>query len=209
MSPVDRLEREIVDARPMCLSFLRDRLALSDEDAEDVFQIAFMRAARRLRQGSFKYKSSVTTWFLTIAQHVALDQIRSPAAKMCSLDALEGGDSAAAEKSWREPILGADCNRFFQPIPAPFARLCAVEHEQLIARTVEKLLSSLSAKLRSVVERFYLRGEDCFTIARDLTIPRATVLTRLHSARTALRRRFAERRIDGTPIQAILSDSQD
>lgn len=208
MSPVDRLEREIVDARPMCLSFLRDRLALSDEDAEDVFQIAFMRAARRLRQGSFKYKSSATTWFLTIAQHVALDQIRSPAAKMCSLNALAGGDPDEGEP-FREPKLGADCYRIFQPIPAPFARLCAVERQESIARTVEKMLSSLSAKLRSVVERFYLRGEDCFTIARDLAIPRATVLTRLHSARTALRRRFAERRIDGTPIQAILSDSQD
>jgi RNA polymerase sigma factor (sigma-70 family) len=125
MSPVDRLEREIVAARPMCVSFLVRQFDLSEEDAEDVFQVAFMRAARRLRQGSFKYKSSATTWFLQIAKNVALDRIRSPAAKMCSLDALEGGDSAAAEKSWREPILGADCNRFFQPIPAPFALLCA------------------------------------------------------------------------------------
>lgn len=208
MSPVDRHAHAIVAARPMCVSFLVRQFDLSEEDAEDVFQIAFMRAASQLRRGAFHGDSAISTWFLQIAKNVALDRIRSPAAKMCSLDALAGGDPDEGEP-FREPKLGADCYRIFQPIPAPFARLCAAERQESIARTVEKMLSSLSAKLRSVVERFYLRGEDCFTIARDLAIPRATVLTRLHSARTALRRRFAERRIDGTPIQAILSDSQD
>ena len=194
-----QLEAECAALRPACVEWLARRLDIPEDQAEDVYQTAYIRAVGAIRRGLFQGDSSVKTWFFKIAEREQIDRVRSCASRLLvSVEAMREGGGALARRSgeneevpeW-EPRPGPDAHRHWQPIPPPFQALLDAEREAGLSSATGRILRAVSGKLRPVVEMFYLAGEECPSIARKLGIPKGTVLTRLHQARKQLRRRFA------------------
>ena len=213
LSPEDvaALEAECSALRPECVKWLVRRCGIPMDQAEDAFQSAYLRAVLAIRRGLFHGDSSVKTWFFRIADREMLERARSAAARLVvSIDAARDGDVRAprsrddeANPSF-EPRLGPDSWLQIQKIPMPYSALLAAERETGLSQASARLLRSLSGKLRPVVEKFYLRGERCDEIARELDIPNGTVLTRLHQARKTLRRRFTRNNKHPRSIDAMI-----
>ncbi len=194
-----QLEAECAELRPACVAWLARRLDIPEDQAEDVYQTAYIRAVGAIRRGLFQGDSSVKTWFFKIAEREQIDRVRSCASRLLvSVEAMREGGGVLARRSgeneevpeW-EPRPGPDAHRHWQPIPPPFQALLDAEREAGLSSAADRILRALGGKLRPVVEMFYLRGEECPRIAETLGIPKNTVLTRLHQARKALRHRFA------------------
>jgi RNA polymerase sigma factor (sigma-70 family) len=142
------------------------RLLRHTQDAEDVFQAAFLTLARKA--GSITAGGSVGSWLYKVAYHIALRVRRRtaqlpmaavPAGKL----ALPPSESAVV---WRElgPVLDEEIQRLPERFRAPFV-LC------------------------------YLEGKTNEEAARELACPRGTVLSRLARARQRLRARLTRRGI--------------
>jgi RNA polymerase sigma-70 factor (ECF subfamily) len=90
--------RLIVNATGDRLVRLAARMLGSTADAEDVVQEAFVKAYRSLTQGSFDFRSSVSTWLYRIVTHSAIDLLRQRARRRDDSDvAIEPGADGLAQ----------------------------------------------------------------------------------------------------------------
>jgi RNA polymerase sigma-70 factor, ECF subfamily len=140
-------------------------LLLGDpDDAADAVQDAFVKAYRalpRLRQGS-----DFGAWFRSILRNHCRDRIRSaPRRRQVPLDA-----RVAAAGPVSEPVGSS-----------------GIEQEQL-AHQVRHALATLSPEHREILMLKEVEGMSYAEIAVAMDIPAGTVASRLHHARSALRR---------------------
>ena len=138
------------------------RLLRSPPDAWDLVQDTFERALRgypRFQQGS-----NLRVWLMTIMQHLFIDRCR---------------------KQSREPVAEPiDEEQMATPEPAAGT---SAGWEQITDQQVADALAQLESPFREVYQLRLLDNCSYDEIAERLTIPRATVGTRLMRARKKLR----------------------
>lgn len=164
--------------RRICIYLCGAGLA-SEDDAEDVFMDAILRARKSL--DAFRGGSSFSTWLATISRNIALDRRRSETSRQAlSLDAPPAIDIDGTPP---EPRLSSD-ESFPNPAtaPDPSARLDA----EARAGIVRSALASVPGKTREALVLFYMQNMSYQEIADVLEIPIGTVMSRLHNGRRLL-----------------------
>ncbi|UCD76087.1 MAG: RNA polymerase sigma factor [Phycisphaerales bacterium] len=150
------------------------RMCGSPEKAEDLVQETFLQAFRKWDQ--FEGRSQATTWLYTIAARLCGRMHRKRSGepnRIKSLDALlpfHGGDSAGV------PEIPADED-------GPLARQLRAE----AVENVERTITNLPATFRLPLVLKDIIGFSVTEVAEVLGLKEATVKTRLHRARLALR----------------------
>lgn len=150
------------------------RAVLHDEsEAEDVVQEAYVRAFTNLDR--FRGESSFATWLTRIALNEALGRIRRRRPKV-ALDALDNPQERARMTVIPFPLMKTEAD------PEQTAA------RQQVRRLLERAIDDLPDPFRVV---FMLRDVEEMTVeetARHLGLRPETVRTRLHRARTRLRK---------------------
>jgi RNA polymerase sigma-70 factor (ECF subfamily) len=137
-------------------------------EAEDVAQETFVRAYTQL--GTYKTEHRFSTWLLSIASHLAIDQLRRrrflalPLEDVPFLDWLADSDTSPEQ--------------------------AAIEGEQ--HDEMQQLIAKLPAKYRAVVILRYWQDLSYEEIATTLNLTPALVKARLHRARELLARHIKE-----------------
>jgi RNA polymerase sigma-70 factor (ECF subfamily) len=147
-----------------------------DADAEDVLQEAYIAAYRHLR--SFRGGSRLATWLTRIVINRALDRLRSRRRDNVVLldEDREPGAAAARESTMKEPVESPE----------------AVAMRAQLRRLLERKIDALPLAFRTA---FVLREVEEMTMeeaAECLSVPPATVRTRVFRARALLRASLAE-----------------
>lgn len=163
------------------------RAVLRNEgEAEDVVQEAYLRAFAKL--ASFRGEASLSTWLTRIALNEALQRLRRrrPTAQLESVD--------------REPPSGNGEVVWFPGAPTETDPERNASRRE-IAALLERAIDALPDGFRVV---FLMRAVEEMSVeetAAALSIPEATVKTRLHRARHLLQRTIS------TEIGTVLSDA--
>ena len=161
---------------PVCAYLVRAGLA-GEDDAEDVFQDAAIRALRAIRR--FSGGSAFPTWITSIARNAALDRLRAAAARPAvSLDARAENPNLPSE-----PRLSSD-PAFPNPAPAPAPDAALRADER--AAAVREALARLPEGTRSAIVLFYFQQLPYAEIAAALGVPIGTVMSRLHNGKAQL-----------------------
>jgi RNA polymerase sigma-70 factor, ECF subfamily len=148
------------------------RAIVHDEsEAEDVVQEAYVRAFGSLSQ--FRGDSTLGTWLTRITLNEALGRVRRQR-PMVDLEVLDA--HAAASKTLSFPLMPADSN------PER-----TVAHRQ-IRQLIERAIDGLPEIFRVVFVMRDVQDMSVEETADLLSLPAATVKTRLHRARRQLRR---------------------
>ena len=133
-----------------------------DGEAEDAVQQAWLAAYRHL--SDFEERSRFSTWLIRITVNAALSRTRTRAASVRPSD-VDAADEA-------------------EPSPGPEERVLGRE----IAHLLEAAIDDLPAAYRSVLVLREVEGLDTAETALCLGLAEGAVKTRLHRARSLLRR---------------------
>jgi RNA polymerase sigma-70 factor (ECF subfamily) len=143
-------------------------IVLSDDEAEDVVQDAYVRAYTHLRQ--FEGRSSFATWLTRIAIHEALAR-RRESRRVVEIDAIE--DSREAEMKF---------------LKSTARNPEEVTMDRSVATMLEEAVSSLPGNYRSVFMLREIEGLSTAETAECLELSEEAVKVRLHRGRALLRR---------------------
>ena len=142
-------------------------LAGQPADAEDLVQDTLIRAYRAIDRFDGAYPRA---WLLTILRHTHLNRVRVRSAVL-----LADGDGVAATMD----RLGT---------ATPAAEEVVVS--ELFEAVVAEAMSALPEKHRQVIQLVDIEGLSYQEAADRLGVPRGTVMSRLHRARTRIRTRL-------------------
>lgn len=137
------------------------RMLGNPRDAEDASQETFLRAYKNIKR--YDNKRPFSTWLLSIAAHLCIDQLRKRRMVVISID----------EIPYREP---ADIR------PGPELSLHLKEDQ----KKVQALLTTLNPKDRAAVIMYYWYDFSYEEIAHDLSLTISAVKSRLHRARITM-----------------------
>jgi RNA polymerase sigma-70 factor, ECF subfamily len=155
----------LVDRHSDALYRLACILVGNDADAEDVLQETFLGAVGQLKD--FQGRSAVKTWLTRILINQAHNLRRSRRVRRAtSVDDAPSNDRSLTHHSPADPV----------------------GHRM----DIEKMLATLAPEFREVLILRDLQGFTYDEIAQALNIPRGTVESRIHRARTTIRQRFQE-----------------
>ena len=175
--------------RKICVYLCSSGLATED-DAEDVFMDAILRARRSL--GSFSGTSSFSTWLTTISRNLALDRRRSESSRpLLSLDAPPPAERDGGTNP--EPRLSGD-ESFPNPFPPPDPSSSLDAGAR--AEIVRQALAAIPGKTREALVLFYMQNRSYQEISDMLSIPMGTVMSRLHNGRRMLEKALRARSED-------------
>ncbi|MFA0740862.1 MAG: hypothetical protein DFNUSKGM_000969 [Candidatus Fervidibacter sacchari] len=153
----------------------------SRELAEDVTQDTFVKAWESLH--SLKSNDAFQAWLHQIARRLCLDTLRKRAWETSVSEFNVPADQQISEdgEGEVEPFLaGVESTDSLDPEEV------VIENER--KRAVHEAIAQLSPPLREVVVLHYLEGLPVDEVAKILSVPIGTVLSRLARAREALRR---------------------
>jgi len=153
----------------------------SRELAEDVTQDTFIKAWESLH--SLKSNDAFQAWLHQIARRLCLDTLRKRAWETSVSEFNVPADQQISEdgEGEVEPFLaGVESTDSLDPEEV------VIENER--KRAVHEAIAQLSPPLREVVVLHYLEGLSVDEVAKVLSVPIGTVLSRLARARKALRR---------------------
>ncbi|CCQ94398.1 RNA polymerase sigma factor sigW [[Clostridium] ultunense Esp] len=145
------------------------------EEAEDVAQETFIRLFTHLHRYDETYRLS--TWLFRIANNLSIDRLRRSKRNLkgLSLDAeLQGTEGLALYDAVRDDS------------PTPEQSLLQNEVEEQIKEAIR----SLSPKYRNIMILKYMEDLSIQEISEIVNLPEATVKTRLHRGREALRKKL-------------------
>lgn len=155
------------------------RILQDEAAAEDVSQIAFMRAYQKL---ACLYGSSFRVWLLKIVTHLCYDELRKqkrhPLVRFVTL-ANEEDEEAPAEE--------------YLPAANPGPEQVVVNREE--RRLIERCLASLPVEYRLALEMVDILGLDYAQSAQVMGCPIGTVKSRLARARMQMRQKLSEHRL--------------
>jgi len=140
-------------------------------DAEDATQETFLRAVRH--RGKLREILDAKAWLARIAWRVAIDRKRMGTA--ASLDDIEGTEGATALRSLRDSGAGAE----------------QIASDRQMLALMEQLIAGLPRELREVTILAAVEELSTRQMSEVLSIPEATVRTRLFRARQMLRDKLA------------------
>lgn len=148
---------------PRVVTYLRKHGAY--EDAEDIAQETFVRAFRHL--DTYEDRGKLGSWLCTIAMHALIDHVRRRSKRPLDFtDDAEMLDRIA-------PDYGAE----------PGATV-TLDHSRDDA--MNKIIANVTADQANIF-RLMIDGYNSSEISEILSVPRATVLTRIHRGRKALK----------------------
>lgn len=151
------------------------RMLGSREEAEDVAQETFIRLYSHLHRYNEAYRLS--TWLFRIANNLSIDRLRRfhRNKKELSLDAgIQGTEGLALYDSISDHS------------PTPEQSILQNEVEE----RVKEAIMSLAPKYRSIMILKYIEDLSIQEISEIVGLPEATVKTRLHRGREALRKKL-------------------
>lgn len=167
--------------RKSVCAYLSGSGLVSQDEAEDVFMDAFLRARRAIL--SYQGGASFATWLTAIARNLALDRRRTDANRpVLALDADTGSVGSASE-----PSLSRD---FAFPAPSEAPVPGEDMDEEARNAIVRNALLELPGKTREALVMYHLRDKSYAEISKVLGIPIGTVMSRIHNGRKALARRL-------------------
>ncbi len=143
------------------------RIVKDPSRAEELAQDTFVKAFRALH--TYDVERKFSAWVLTIAHHVAIDEVRKGAAPMQSLDEITEGRT--------EPREFADLRA---------ASPAAVAERAELAVALQTAVGRLRPEYREVVTLRYERELDYEEIAEITGLPMGTIKSSLHRARKEL-----------------------
>lgn len=177
--------RELVDAYKDRLFAFIWRMVRNHHEAEDVCQIAFVKAYESLHNYSENYAFS--TWLFTIAYRVCLNRLRKKRA-------LSGE---------------TDFSRIDGPADSDAALTVANSEEaQVLRKRIWDAVDQLTPPQRTAVLLFYREGKSCQEIGVVLGIPAVTVKSHLHRARAKLKTLLGEQQSQDWLAVRDLRDSR-
>ncbi|RMF76762.1 MAG: sigma-70 family RNA polymerase sigma factor [Planctomycetota bacterium] len=177
--------RELVDAYKDRLFAFIWRMVRNHHEAEDVCQIAFVKAYESLHNYSENYAFS--TWLFTIAYRVCLNRLRKKRA-------LSGE---------------TDFSRVDGPAESDAAVTVANSEEaQVLRKRIWDAVDQLTPPQRTAVLLFYREGKSCQEIGVVLGIPAVTVKSHLHRARAKLKTLLGEQQAQDWLAVRDLRDSR-
>ena len=147
---------------------------VSEQDAEDLAQEAFLKVSRALP--GFKGESSLSTWIYRIATNTALDRLKAPAYRQASLE-----QSRAAGPDDTD-VLELEDNA-----SPPADQNLIIEQ---MNECIRGLVAKLPSEYRVVITLSEMEDLTNREIADILGISIDTVKIRLHRARAALKKEF-------------------
>ncbi len=152
------------------------RILQDEAAAEDVSQIAFMRAYQKL---ACLYGSSFRVWLLKIVTHLCYDELRKkkrhPLVRFVALSQEEDEEAPAEE---------------YLPAVEPGPEQVVVNREE--RRMIERCLASLPVEYRLALEMVDILGLDYAQSAQVMGCPIGTVKSRLARARMQMRQKLSE-----------------
>jgi RNA polymerase sigma-70 factor, ECF subfamily len=163
---VESAFREIVQRYQRPVFGLILRMVRDAGRAEELAQDTFVKAFRALH--TYDTGRKFSAWLLTIAHHVAIDELRKGSLQTEPLEGFEGGDR----------------RRDFPDGRAPSPALLA-ERKQL-AQALQQAIGRLRPEYREVVSLRYERDLDYDEIVEITGLPMGTVKSALHRARKEL-----------------------
>ena len=152
----------------------------TNEDAEDVVQETYVRAYFHL--ADFEGRSKFSTWLTKIAVHEALAKRRR----------LQRYSSTVP--------FGDENGNYFDRLAARDRDPEGVVVNKELGTILENAVDSLPDSYRSVFVLRQIEGMDTADTAEHLGLGQEAVKTRLHRARSLLRRRLKERLGEATPL---------
>ena len=178
---VERCKQDDIDAYELLVERYRNKILNyvarycgSTTDAEDLTQEVFIKAYLAIKK--FRGQCSFQTWLFQIANNVCVDRFRRTRRERVAYSLDDPVETDEGEVEREIPDWSWD--------PQAVA-----ESRELQAR-VQKALSGMSEKLRSVIVLHDLEGLRYEEIAEILQIPLGTVKSRLFNARIELRNRL-------------------
>lgn len=143
-------------------------------EAQDVTQEAFLRAYMNIE--TYDDKRKFSTWLFRIATNLAIDRIRKKKPDFHLEDNVPG----TADLDYHSQFSAAD--------PLPEDQLLQFEMQEWVQAEIMKL----PPKYRAAIILKYLEDLSLKEISEILNLPVATVKTRIHRGREALRKSLGE-----------------
>jgi RNA polymerase sigma-70 factor (ECF subfamily) len=137
------------------------RMLGDPNDAEDAAQETFLRVYKNIKR--YDHKRPFSTWLLSIAAHLCIDQLRKRRMVVVSMD----------ETPYFEPS---------DDMPGPEASFY-IKHEQ---KRVQAVLKTLNPHDRAAVIMYYWYDFSYEEIANSLSLTISAVKSRLHRARLSM-----------------------
>ena len=167
VSSLDALVASMESARPAMYAVI-SRCGIKDRATiEDLTQDAIIKAWQS--HENFQGKSKVSSWLCSIAKNTAIDHLRKHG-RMVMM-----GDRAMPEK--------VDTSLHVNPEAA----MIAEETEQAMNDKVQTAISKLNDKHAQVITMYHLQDMSYEAIAKQLRIPKGSVMSRLFHARKKMR----------------------
>lgn len=178
---VERCQQDDTEAYELLVDRYRNKIlnyvarySGSTADAEDLTQEVFIKAYLAIKK--FRGQSSFQTWIFQIANNVCVDRFRRTRRERIAYSLDEPVETDEGEVEREIPDWSWDPE--------------AVAQSRELQALVQKTLTTLSDKLRSVIILHDLEGMRYEEIAEILNIPLGTVKSRLFNARVELRNRL-------------------
>ena len=143
------------------------RMVRDQGRAEELAQDTFVKAFRALH--TYDVQRKFSAWLLTIAHHVAIDELRKGALRVQSLD--ETPEDGRQTREFADTV---------SPTPA------AIVERAELAAALQTAIGRLRPEYREVVTLRYERELDYDEIAEMTGLPMGTVKSSLHRARKEL-----------------------
>lgn len=145
------------------------RMLGDPDEAEDAAQETFLRAYKNIKH--YDKQRAFSTWLLSIAAHLCIDQLRKRHMVIISLDATP----------YLDPPDGS---------PGPEAAFFIKENQQ----RMQALLKTLNPHDRAAVVMYYWYDFSYEEIAKSLALTPSAVKSRLHRARISLAQSWSEQK---------------
>jgi RNA polymerase sigma-70 factor (ECF subfamily) len=145
------------------------RMLGDPNDAEDASQETFLRVYKNIRY--YDRKRPFSTWLLSIAAHLCIDQLRKRRMVVISMD----------ETPYLEPA---------DDLPGPEASFY-LKQEQ---KRVQELLKTLNPHDRAAVIMYYWYDFSYDEIAHSLSLTDSAVKSRLHRARLSMAQSWSDQK---------------
>ncbi len=161
---------QLVEAYQRPVYNLCYRMLGDPDEAEDAAQETFLRVYRNIKH--YDHKRPFSTWLLSIAAHLCIDQLRKRRMVLVSMDGTP----------YLDPPDG---------LPGPEASYYLKEDQ----KRVQALLKSLSPADRAAVVMYYWYDFSYDEISDSLSLTVSAVKSRLHRARLAMAQAWSDQNV--------------
>lgn len=168
--------------RSYVISFLKSKF-ISSDDMEDAYQIACIKAWRKI--GGFETKCQFSTWLCKIAYNAYIDQMKSRRRAMTF-----SIDSGEEERNGRVDSILSKSIDYDKKIMTPFQEVSERERVVLRNEFVNRIFDALDDKHRHVAKLVILDGHSYEKASKEIGVPIGTIMSRIFYAKRKLAKEY-------------------